>query len=141
MLVQDQRWKDLELGPSRMQGKGVFAARPFEAGELITTVEGTLHRGAYDGDFAVGPTWFGGGHGVWIEPLPDSPPRYLNHACEPNAVVIERVRIVAKRSIAPGEEITIDYASTEEDPEWHMPCSCGSAHCRRVVRGEATFPR
>ena len=38
--------------------------------------------------------------------------RYINHSCKPNAqayIVDRKVFIHAKRRIAPGEEITIDY--------------------------------
>ena len=38
--------------------------------------------------------------------------RYINHSCKPNAqayIVDREVFIYAKRRIAPGEEITIDY--------------------------------
>lgn len=39
--------------------------------------------------------------------------RFINHSCEPNCVVEiagNRVHIHAAREIAPGEELTFDYA-------------------------------
>jgi len=47
--------------------------------------------------------------------------------------------IVAARAVGAGEEVTIDYATTEEDPGWELRCRCGSRGCRGVVRGEARF--
>ncbi len=44
--------------------------------------------------------------------------------------------MVATRAIAPGEELTIDYAMHTVDPAWQMVCHCGSDHCRRLIRGD-----
>ena len=41
----------------------------------------------------------------------------------------------ARRDIAAGEELTLDYALFSSAPEWRMECHCGSALCRRVVTG------
>lgn len=60
----------------------------------------------------------------------------INHSCLPNCVIdIERRRVVACRAIAPDEELTFNYLTTE----WHMAspfaCSCGAAHCPGMIRG------
>ena len=65
--------------------------------------------------------------------------RWINHSCDPNAVVDSRfdrgtrdVRAwwVALRDIAPGEELTYDYAFAAEVAE---PCACGSPRCRGLI--------
>jgi hypothetical protein len=42
----------------------------------------------------------------------------------------------ARRAIAIGEEVTIDYALQTSVSEWEMACHCASPLCRRVVRGD-----
>jgi hypothetical protein len=41
----------------------------------------------------------------------------------------------ARRDIAAGEELTLDYALFSVAPEWRMECHCGSSLCRGVVTG------
>jgi hypothetical protein len=64
--------------------------------------------------------WFGGNESI-----------YLNHACAPNCewdFRDDRIFIRALRDIAPGEELTIDYAYEPEPPL--EACACGAAQCR-----------
>ena len=121
------------------RGRGLYTEIPRVEGEALFVVEGTEHASEYDSDFEVGPTWFGAGHGKWVEPAKSNLGRFINHSCEPNARVLNYLHVVAARKIAEGEEVTIDYATTEEDPNWSMECRCGAPHCRRTVRGGARF--
>ncbi|MCC6784280.1 MAG: SET domain-containing protein-lysine N-methyltransferase [Planctomycetes bacterium] len=60
--------------------------------------------------------------------------RFLNHSCEPNARIDGR-ELVALRAIAPWEEVTFDYATTEYDMAEPFACGCGAASCIGRVRG------
>lgn len=140
-LVPASAWRDLEVRPAGPRGLGLFAKRAIPAKSLITVVEGTLHQWPYDDEPDYGETWYGVAHQRWIEPYGHLPARYVNHACEPNAVVRDGVRIAAALDIAPGEEITIDYGTTEEDPGWSLVCACGSPACRGIIRARAVFPQ
>jgi hypothetical protein len=60
--------------------------------------------------------------------------RYLNHHCEPNAVIRD-FALLAIRDIAPGEGVTFDYNTTEWDLADPFACHCGSPACVGVVRG------
>jgi uncharacterized protein len=43
---------------------------------------------------------------------------------------------VARRPIAAGEELTIDYALFTASPDWSLsPCRCGLACCRQMITG------
>jgi hypothetical protein len=68
---------------------------------------------------------------------PDDPATYGNHSCDPNAWLVDEVTIVARREIAAGEEITIDYATMSGYEAWTMTCRCGARQpeCRRAVTG------
>ena len=134
-------WAGLDVRPADRKGKGLFAKRRYRAGELICTVEGTLWASYYDPDYTDGPASYAIGHGKWIEPHADNPSRFVNHSCEPTARMGEVTKIVALRDIQPGEEVTIDYATTEEDPYWSLECRCGSAQCRGKITATLVFPK
>jgi hypothetical protein len=121
------------------RGRGLYTEDARRKGEELFVVEGRTHEASYDTAFDVGPTWFGAGPGRWVEPSESNLGRFINHACEPNACVVDFVHVVAARAIAAGEEITIDYALTEEDPFWSMECRCGAPSCCKTVRSAARF--
>jgi uncharacterized protein len=66
----------------------------------------------------------------------DEPPDFINHSCDPNAGLRGQITIVAMRAIAPGEEVTIDYAMCDGTPYDEFDCRCGAASCRGKVTGE-----
>jgi hypothetical protein len=59
---------------------------------------------------------------------------HLNHSCEPNLGLQGQIVFVAFRDIAAGEELTIDYAMTDDEP-YEMECHCGSQTCRKLITG------
>ena len=70
--------------------------------------------------------------------LVGEPDCYLNHSCDPNAWIAYEADgpyLVARRDIAPGEEVTCDYSlNVTGGDSW--PCHCGSQRCRGVVTGD-----
>lgn len=63
------------------------------------------------------------------------PASLFNHSCRPNCRPNEeegRVFFYARRNIAAGEELTIDY-NIGNSNEREMPCHCGSANCRGTM--------
>ena len=114
-------------------GKGVFALEQFEVCESVGVMEGDLVTGAQAcSEYAVEM-------GDEQSLLPHEPFRYLNHSCDPNCQLIDwededgtsteegRLDVVVRRTILPGEEITIDYAWPADAA---IECQCGSEHCR-----------
>jgi len=71
--------------------------------------------------------------------LPD-PLRLVNHSCDPNCGIVNGCDLVATRDIAEGEELAYDYSTTMDEDDWTMPCACGSARCRGVVRDFVSLP-
>ncbi len=60
-----------------------------------------------------------------------NPARRINHSCEPNCEAEEdrgRIWIVARRDIAPDEELTYDYGFSLAEWQNH-PCRCGAPSC------------
>ena len=60
---------------------------------------------------------------------------YVNHCCDPNVAIQGQIVLVAMRDIRAGEELTIDWATTDDLDE-EMRCRCGSPHCRGVISGK-----
>jgi SET domain-containing protein len=63
---------------------------------------------------------------------------FINHSCDPNLWMSDEVTLAARRNIAAGEEVMMDYATHFADPDWTMrnPCKCGSLLCRQVITGK-----
>lgn len=130
---------DVEVKPSRIEGLGVFAMRPFRVGQRIRRVniareitpefpirqdlgERVEHCGYPDGKVL-----------LW-----GTPDRHVNHSCDPNAYEFyegSAIYIVARRQIASKEEITFDYnVNTSAGNSW--PCHCRAVRCRGESVGD-----
>ena len=58
------------------------------------------------------------------------------HACDPNmSCDMRTLTFTARRNIAPGEMLTMDYESTEDELFRPFYCGCGAASCRGWIRG------
>jgi len=49
----------------------------------------------------------------WIIPLTSA--RYINHSCDPNCIVDERLNVITTRPVQKGEELTITYNVIDGD--------------------------
>jgi hypothetical protein len=132
----------LRVGASRIHGYGVFTSRGFRAGETIVHADGVVYpEGAdFDDTYAL------------VVPIDDDDPaaglvfldladqtRWINHSCQPNTFVEStfdratgelRAWWVARHDLAPGEELTYDYAFIGVAAE---PCGCGAPDCRGLI--------
>ncbi|MDR2987547.1 MAG: SET domain-containing protein-lysine N-methyltransferase, partial [Nocardiopsaceae bacterium] len=59
---------------------------------------------------------------------------FINHSCEPNVGFAGNVVLVAMRDVAPGQELTTDYALFD-DCDAEIECRCGAAACRGLITG------
>lgn len=128
----------LVVQKSRIEGRGLFTDCPVPArtkvgeftGERISVREARRrarkqkhiaivelnHRQAIDGTVRGGPF------------------QYINHSCNPNVfirIAYGRVEFYAKRRIAAGEEMTVDYELSHHDGR--LPCRCKSQECRDFI--------
>lgn len=131
----------LEVRQSPIGGRGVFAKEPIAEGELLTVSRGRVidTRTYYEEVARYGwDSAFNVDAGHYLAPFNPADPSadwLMSHSCEPNGVQTTDDNIVAWRDIAAGEEITYDYATTEENPDWRLDCSCGAPTCRKVITG------
>ena len=111
---------------SPIHGRGVFATRRIEPGEVIIDGCRDILSGEAAEALCVEERPFLSvvdGRNILMKP----PSRFVNHSCSPNARGTDR-HDVAIRAIEAGEEVTVDYSS--EVPELRLECNCGAAHCR-----------
>lgn len=57
---------------------------------------------------------------------------YINHSCDSNSKldISDLPRLIAKRDIKSGEEITVNYNETEKKGE-KVPCNCKTKKCKK----------
>ncbi|WP_167884127.1 SET domain-containing protein [Leptospira idonii] len=61
---------------------------------------------------------------------------FLNHSCGPNTQFDGQDNIIAKGTIYPGDELTIDYGSFVVNFDQSFQCFCGTSHCRSRIKKE-----
>lgn len=126
---------------SPIHGRGLFAAEPIKKGEIVAIKGGAVfNRQTRDAlEHTLGPAELPIAEDVYIGPLSaeerDASMLFSNHSCEPNIGVQGQIVFVAMRDIAVGEELTHDWAMTDDEPD-EMECRCGAANCRKIVTGQ-----
>ena len=119
------------VGRSRT-GLGLYATEPIRTGKFIIEYWGKLVRWD-DVDNLQSKYLFDLNKRWAIDGAPRrNTARYINHSCKPNAVpygVKGKIKIYARRTIQPGEEITYDYGKEYFD-EFLKPIGCLCEACR-----------
>lgn len=130
-----------EVRPSAIHGRGLFARASIAAGEVVCVKGGYVFDGKA---LASMPDWYRAaevqiGDDLFIGPSREEEREgcmvFSNHSCEPNIGVRGQVVFVAMRDVAPGEELTHDWAMTDDD-DARTDCRCGRPTCRGVVTGK-----
>jgi hypothetical protein len=135
----------LEVRASEIEGRGLFAIQPVPAetalmrlgGRLVTTRElGELIAAAVaDPALPYVDTFSVSGDLQLVLP-PGTAAHFANHSCDPNAWHQGPYDIVARRSVAVGEEVTLDYATFSGAAGFSMRCHCVTASCREVISSD-----
>jgi uncharacterized protein len=114
-------------------GLGLFATDSFKRGDFITEYTGELISDE-EADARGGKYLFVLNKKLVIDGKKrENTSRYINHSCKPNAEAErdeeeKKIRILAKRKILPGEEITYDYGK-EYWAEFIKPFGCRCPAC------------
>ncbi|MBI5610746.1 MAG: hypothetical protein HY902_17850 [Deltaproteobacteria bacterium] len=135
-------WKT-QFYPQR--GYGMVAARDLAEGEVVVAGEERPHylvtrRHVERSWNPLNRRWFqqyawpltGSVHVMWSDRAADWQP--IDHSCAPNTW-LQGLDLVARRPIAAGEALTMEYATfcgPEMEP---FACSCGAPGCRRQIQG------
>jgi SET domain-containing protein len=146
MTALTYRSPKTDVRPSPIHGKGLFAVRPIAKGEIVAVKGGHVltAREWAALESALGSAEIQISDDLFIAPVTQAERNdsmlYTNHSCEPNLAIQGQIVLVAMRDIVPGEELTIDWATTD-DGDHEMQCRCGSAHCRGTVTGKDWMKR
>jgi hypothetical protein len=130
---------EVEVRQSAIEGLGLFASKPFAPGESILRINVVREI------TADAPLREDLGERFDHCDYPDGkilligfPSRHINHSCDPNAYIHyepDAYYILARRAIAAGEELTIDYnVNISGGTAW--PCHCGAPRCLGTVLGD-----
>lgn len=127
--------------PSKIHGLGFFAKEPIKKGEILAVKGGhIIDRATLLANKAVvNNSQEQITDELYLAPLTPEEEQastiYCNHSCEPNAGWQGQIVIVAMRDIAPGEEISLDYAMHFDDDIMMFECNCQTPSCRHHVTG------
>ena len=130
----------VEIRNSRVRGRALFATSEFLPGEVVYVMGGYVFTRQSSEPAGSGPLFQRSeiqiADNLFIGAIhPDDCMIASNHSCNPNTAVQGQVIFVALREIAAGEELTHDWATTD-DAVYAIECRCGSAACRRIITGK-----
>jgi len=130
---------DVRPAASPIAGTGLFATAPMAegtevarlGGRLVTTAELRELFASTDG---------------YVDTVVVDDDRHLvlpsgtdlhfgNHSCEPSVGWSGGYVLVALADLAPGDEVTHDYATSTADPSYLLRCHCETYRCRQMVEG------
>lgn len=129
---------EIEVRPSPIQGRGLFARAPVRAGTAVARLGGRLVSGDTLLQLLMAAARAGSNYVdtiVVAEDLhlliaPRQPIHYGNHSCDPNLWWAGPYTLIARRPIEPGDEVTSDYGTSTGADDFVMTCTCGTALCR-----------
>jgi uncharacterized protein len=130
----------VEKRRSGIEGRGLFAKHDIEAGEVVVVKGGYVLTKAQRDRIGkeLGPSEIQITEELFIGPTTgrqrEGGMMHLNHSCEPNLGLQGQIVYVALRDIAADEELTFDYAMTDDEPV-DMFCRCGTPSCRGRITG------
>jgi len=126
---------------STIHGKGLFAVEKISKDEIVCIKGGYIFNRER---LKAMPDWFRAAEiqiadDLFIGPLQEHERAgsmiFSNHSCDPNIGVQGQVVFVALRDIEAGEELTHDWATTDDD-DYELECNCGAKKCRKVITGK-----
>lgn len=130
----------VEVRHSPIAGEGLFATEAIDEGTVVSRLGGReVTTAELEELFATSDTYVDTitvGPGLHLVLPPGTPNGKGNHSCDPNLWWTDAVTLVARRDIAPGEEVTNDYGASTASADFAMDCSCGATLCRGRVTGD-----
>ena len=142
MIPLSYRSPKTEVRESAMHGRGLFATGDISKDEIVAVKGGhivdrkTLREKITP---VLGPVEIQIDDDLFIAPVTEGERElsmlYSNHSCDPNLGVRGEITFVARREIRAGEELTHDWAMTD-DEDYSVECNCGAANCRKVLTGK-----
>ena len=131
-----------EVRDSKIHGRGLFAIADIAKDEIVAVKGGHIvDRKTLREKIAprLGPVEIQIDYDLFIAPVSDEERElsmlYSNHSCNPNLGLRGEITFVAMRDIRAGEELTHDWAMTDDD-DYSVECNCGAPDCRKILTGK-----
>jgi uncharacterized protein len=140
VLPLSYRSPKTEVRQSSIHGQGLFATASIAKGEVVAVKGGHIVTRAQWSEISkrLGPAEIQIGDDLFIAPVTpeerEASMLYSNHSCDANLGMRGEITFVAMRDIAAGEELTHNWAMTDDDAA-SIECKCGASKCRRTVTG------
>jgi uncharacterized protein len=142
MLQLSYRSPKTEVRESKIHGHGLFAIANIEKDEIVAVKGGHIvDRKTLREEITprLGPVEIQIDHDLFIAPVRQEERElsmlYLNHSCNANLGMRGEITLVAMRDIRAGEEVTHDWAMTDDD-DYSVECKCGASNCRKILTGK-----
>jgi uncharacterized protein len=142
MIPLSYRSPKTEVRESKIQGRGLFAIADIAKNEIVAVKGGHIVDGKTLREKIaprLGPVEIQIDDNLFIAPVSDEERElsmlYLNHSCDPNLGMRGEITFVGIRDIRAGEELTHDWAMTDDD-DYSVECNCGAPDCRRTLTGK-----
>jgi SET domain-containing protein len=130
-----------QVRESPIHGRGLFATADIAKDEVVAVKGGHIitREEVRDVNARLGPVEIQIGEDLFIAPVTNEERElsmlYSNNSCDPNLGLRGEITFVAMRDIRAGEELTHDWAMTDDDDS-STKCSCGSPNCRGTLTGK-----
>lgn len=123
---------DVIIRDSKINGKGVFAARNFKKGEIVLKWDKShvLLEEEVKKMKNKEKKYICKFNDVYFEV--QEPEKFVNHSCDANTTAKDFCDVAIK-DIKQGEEITANYIE-ELPPGTEMKCNCGSKNCKKIIK-------
>jgi SET domain-containing protein len=131
-----------EVRESKIHGRGLFAIADIAKDEIVAVKGGRIvDRKTLREKITprLGPVEIQIDDNLFIAPVTDEDRElsmlYSNHSCDANLGMRGEITFVAMRDIRAGEELTHDWATTDND-DYSVECKCGAPNCRKILTGK-----
>jgi uncharacterized protein len=131
-----------EVRESKIHGRGLFAIADITKDEIVAVKGGRIvDRRTLREQITprLGPAEIQIDDDLFIAPVTDDERElsmlYLNHSCDPNLGMRGEITFVAMCDICAAEELTHDWAMTDDD-DYSVECNCGASNCRKTLTGK-----
>jgi len=142
MLPISYRSSKAAVRESKIHGRGLFASSDIIKDEVVLVKGGHIvDRETLREEITprLGPVEIQIDDRFFITPVTDEEKElsmlYSNHSCDANLGMRGEITFVAMRDIRAGEELTHDWALTDDD-DYSIECKCGSPNCRKILTGK-----
>jgi hypothetical protein len=142
MLPVSYRSPKTKVRESKIHGRGLFAIADIGRDEIVAAKGGrVVDRTTLREKITprLGPVEIQIDDDLFIAPVTEEERElsmlYSNHSCDANLGMRGEITFVAMRDIRAGEELTHDWAMTDDD-DYSVECKCGVPNCRKILTGK-----